>query len=707
MVCCADAQTARLSGATKMLIARHKGNSGTMQGAKSVGSKSEQRIFTTILLHEKSEVADEAFDSLGIKVEKRRGRVVFAYVPVNSFMSLAEIKGIKLIDTGRKVKQYNDLAREATSVVFVHDKDVEQLSYDNVDIPLKYRGNGVLVGVIDSEIDLGHPAFRDADGKSRLVEALVPEKDATDEDEADDDEINMIIYDGDDIDEAIDYMKDVPASHSHGTHVTGIAVGSTVLIADDDPMKKYYGIAPESDILTYDLPTLSDDEILFAISCAFDKADELHRPVAVNISLGENIAPLDGTDYFNECLLAMLEDYEMSGKVICASAGNEADKNVSVQIDCNAPIEKDNWTLQKKVACVAQTDSDDKGKTIYIGDEYLTFYGADEREYAVKYEFYETSTNKKIASTPIFSFDEIQGLPEDGCWTKKGMSTSGNAYDIKLYVYDEVSSANRFYHEGYIDASFGASTYVVASIYTKSEGMKIDGAVFNGSFKKMSGSEYAVSNGDGSINALAATDYVISVGAYNTRMSYTDTNGKSHSFGSASELNKISYFSSYSTSHYGVPRPDVIAPGCQILSTYHHNIESKPIVGKMSYLATDYLWGAMSGTSMSSPVVAGIVALWLQADPSLTVYDIREVIAHTSDYDSYCEADSNRAGKGKINALRGLEYILSHTGINSISMSRNDKPVKYLSREGRLIIEKNGHRYDASGIHLSPYSHHQ
>ena len=38
---------------------------------------------------------------------------------------------------------------------------------------------------------------------------------------------------------------------------------------------------------------------------------------------------------------------------------------------------------------------------------------------------------------------------------------------------------------------------------------------------------------------------------------------------------------------------------------------------------------AESGTSMSTPVVTGIIALWLQADPTLTPAKIKEVLAAT------------------------------------------------------------------------------
>ena len=41
---------------------------------------------------------------------------------------------------------------------------------------------------------------------------------------------------------------------------------------------------------------------------------------------------------------------------------------------------------------------------------------------------------------------------------------------------------------------------------------------------------------------------------------------------------------------------------------------------------TNY-WGVMSGTSMATPVVSGIMALWLQADPTLTHGKVHDIIA--------------------------------------------------------------------------------
>lgn len=39
-----------------------------------------------------------------------------------------------------------------------------------------------------------------------------------------------------------------------------------------------------------------------------------------------------------------------------------------------------------------------------------------------------------------------------------------------------------------------------------------------------------------------------------------------------------------------------------------------------------YYYGVMNGTSMATPVVTGIIALWLQANPDLTPADIVRIM---------------------------------------------------------------------------------
>lgn len=73
---------------------------------------------------------------------------------------------------------------------------------------------------------------------------------------------------------------------------------------------------------------------------------------------------------------------------------------------------------------------------------------------------------------------------------------------------------------------------------------------------------------------------------------------------------------------------------------------------------TRFTWERMSGTSMSGPAVTGVVALMLQANPNLTVDQIREIIFTTARNDSETgplvanDSMSLVWGWGKIDAVR-------------------------------------------------------
>ena len=74
-------------------------------------------------------------------------------------------------------------------------------------------------------------------------------------------------------------------------------------------------------------------------------------------------------------------------------------------------------------------------------------------------------------------------------------------------------------------------------------------------------------------------------------------------------------------------------------------------------------YGVMNGTSMASPNVTGIVAIWLQAKPDLTYNDVRALIKETSRNDPYTtdptlipSGNVMQAGWGKIDALDAPVY---------------------------------------------------
>ena len=148
----------------------------------------------------------------------------------------------------------------------------------------------------------------------------------------------------------------------------------------------------------------------------------------------------------------------------------------------------------------------------------------------------------------------------------------------------------------------------------------------------------------------------------------------------------------------GKPRPTLIGPGQNICSAYNlyerYYFTTQGEVDDVDYetsnkkaiedLAPDdkqirnkfnrnHYYGYMYGTSMSTPHVAGILALWMQADNKLTVNKIKSVMSETCVKDSYVTNLTKipsksfcQAGYGKIDAMAGLKMILNKTAIDVV-----------------------------------------
>jgi serine protease AprX len=114
-------------------------------------------------------------------------------------------------------------------------------------------------------------------------------------------------------------------------------------------------------------------------------------------------------------------------------------------------------------------------------------------------------------------------------------------------------------------------------------------------------------------------------------------------------------------------KPDVVAPGVGIESLSNPN--SAFYVTESAYLLsgtvpTSYLpYLSLSGTSMSAPVVAGTVALMLQANPNLTPNAVKALIEYTAQ--PYAGYDRLTQGAGFLNAKGAVElsqYLASQDG---------------------------------------------
>ena len=143
---------------------------------------------------------------------------------------------------------------------------------------------------------------------------------------------------------------------------------------------------------------------------------------------------------------------------------------------------------------------------------------------------------------------------------------------------------------------------------------------------------------------------------------------------------EVADYSSVGPTVDGRIKPDVLANGTNVVSSYssfyreEHPTSDGWDITYSTYQDRSYPWRIDIGTSMSTPVVSGIIALWLQARPDLTPDEIKDVIAQTSiRHDPTLDYPNNQYGWGEIDAYRGLLYLLGLSGIKEIT---SDQPRK-------------------------------
>jgi subtilisin family serine protease len=122
-------------------------------------------------------------------------------------------------------------------------------------------------------------------------------------------------------------------------------------------------------------------------------------------------------------------------------------------------------------------------------------------------------------------------------------------------------------------------------------------------------------------------------------------------------------------------KPDLVAPGVGIESLADPSSTlflTKPgarIWGTVTTASAPYL--SLTGTSMSSPVVSGTIALMLQANPSLTPNMVKAILEYTAE--AHPEYDALTEGAGFLNARGAVEAAASlATGTRVVSSVMND-----------------------------------
>ena len=481
---------------------------------------------------------------------------------------------------------------------------------DGTDLSHSFLGTNVIVGVIDYGFQYNHINFYDAKNPSILRVKRVWNQ-STKKKYTTQRAIEMAQYD------------DANDKSGHATHVTGIAAGSY-------SGTNYYGIATNSDIVMVSYGTTNTD-ITDGIKYIFDYATSVNKPAVINMSLGTHQGPHDGTSTFD----ITCDNMQGAGRLLVGSAGNEGNMRLYREELVNANQSSLQYvTFEKyydKTSFIDIWGDKDQRYTVQI----VISNDADEIVYTSS--AYNATSFGNYALTAL-NYGSTYASGNINIYTTKSRNATNTKGNVLIYL-------NNFSIN---------SGYKLGIKYT---------AITAGTIRAW-GSEYELywENGltTSTMGEIGGTgNKIITAGAYTTFARY-----------SGSTVKRIAYFSSKGPTADGRMKPDITAPGDAIISSIPNtNNVIKNADGKISESigSNTYYWAYMSGTSMSSPFVTGVLATWLEANPQLTPEKVREVLATSSITDIYTgTCPNNTWGYGKIDAYAGLLKVIETTPIQNL-----------------------------------------
>jgi subtilisin family serine protease len=217
-------------------------------------------------------------------------------------------------------------------------QDIESLEATGVsklrNIPeLNLRGQGVLIGIVDTGIDYTHKAFIHADGTTKIVslwdqsiQSENPPEGMYYGTEYTREQINAALQN-------IDPRAIVPSNDDigHGTFLAGVAVGN------EDVENEFSGVVPDAELVvvklkpaknnirdfylvSHDAICYQENDIMLGVKYLLDIAMKYNRPISICIGLGSSQGSHDATGALSTYLSSISL---LDGVAVSIAAGNE------------------------------------------------------------------------------------------------------------------------------------------------------------------------------------------------------------------------------------------------------------------------------------------------------------------------------------------------------------------------------------------------
>ena len=685
--------------------------------------------------------------ALGGEINALMGNQLVVDLPMSQLDAAAAIKGVLLIDTPRDGKRKTDTVRKASKVDEAHQGKAAGME----DLPQAYTGKGVIVGLIDKGFDFTHPMFKDAEGNLRIKGVYIAGK----EKYRNEGESLDAIPDKDNYgnpttvrlhgsfftnpDIILDTMKVSDTDGSHGTHCASIAAGSIMdytgtFKGKDEYSGKLGGMAPEAELFLANA-TVTDEQkkkyptmkgyletynSLQALLGLMHFAQKQDKPLVVSWSMNDHEGFHDGTS----TMARYIGEYCKLGNAMALCASNEGDDYMYIDRTIGQGQDLKVW-VQGTNPSVNQTQL-----FIKTNKEIKVDLAVADKDCNIVYQCNLPLSSKATEEYKQFFETEVI-LDEYG---SKKYDNSNDYYDnvsSKMCNYIAVGSLSISVSEGValdkanqqfpyvqitltgsdLEWSASAATYLqkyfpMLIISSPEAEVRLQGW---GDYCNLYANTMEASNvfkpgsSENSMGDWCTSGEAVVIGAYTTDLRYFKkeyTNPVFLDKNPNEVIGRYASFSSYGHDFSEARRayPDVSAPGvCIYGADNSFDSGAKLVTSEYTNQFKDqteprqYPYATHSGTSMSTPAAAGIIALWMQAAKDkgkrLTNKDIKEIIAATSDTDDFTKEAPLRYGAGKINAYKGLLYVLGlSTGIDNLSQHQ-PAGVRFRLTDGKLYAD--------------------
>jgi minor extracellular serine protease Vpr len=615
------AQSGNLSPALKVVLRRSKAElvayAEKKEKAMNMVLEDGQPVISVLL---RASATQDELEGLGLEEVHFVGSDIYtANVPLGAMAALAACEKVIWVDADMQNQPVLNVSTAATT------SPPPWIGANAKAVHSTYDGSGIIVGIVDTGIDWNHGDFV-ADPDSSNLSRILSIWDQTLVKQGSESPPGGFV-------EGVEYSQSqinselagtsVPVrtkdTNSHGTHVSGIAAGDGSDSDGTPPPGTYKGMAPGADVIVVK-SDLYQSSVIKGVQYVFGRASTLGRPAVVNLSLGNQYGPHDGTSLYEATIGGMVA----TGQIIVCAAGN----------DRGTKVHAETYIAPSSSHTTSFTVPSSPAVTQIVVE--LWYDGGD--TYNVSVSSPNLSTSPIVSPGASISGGDVGGEGSVDI-DNTLLIYSGNG-DGQVWI--EINKTPTI--------AAGTWTFTLTRVATGGDG-EFDAWI---PAPQPAGIvEFSTDSTDREIIiAPANASEVITVAAHTTKVQWETSTGAILAYGGGPyTLGEIGYFSAIgptrdTSSDPGRQKPDISAPGFGIASSL--STDWAPY--DANFVVDDSRHRMGFGTSMAAPHVTGAVALLLQKTPTLTPGQIKSCL---TDY-AYTDSQTNPVpnyiwGYGKLN----------------------------------------------------------